>query len=137
MISLRKSVGLISLLALSACTQTPKQMYNWDSYEQQAYNHMRSDGSTYQEEILVLEENVQKAKSRDQALPPGFHAHLGMLYLKDSQDDRAIAEFEQEATRFPEFQQYMTFLLNMLSGKDSVIESATAKANDPTPENPE
>lgn len=113
-------------LMLTACVQAPKKMYNWDSYTQQTYNHMRSDGATYQEEILALEQNAEKAKARDQALPPGFHAHLGMLYLKDSQDDRAVAEFEEESRRFPEFRHYMTFLLKMLRGEAAVVQASAA-----------
>lgn len=43
--------------------------------------------------------------------PPGFHAHLGMLYAQQGQDDQALQALLTEKTLFPESTTYIDFLL--------------------------
>jgi hypothetical protein len=45
-------------------------------------------------------------------VPPGFHAHLGMLYsMTGKSNDQIAAQFEDEKRLFPESTVYMDFLL--------------------------
>ena len=43
--------------------------------------------------------------------PPGFYAHLGLLFAETGDDEAAIACFEREKAWFPEAAIYMDFLL--------------------------
>ena len=49
------------------------------------------------------------------ALPPGFQAHLAMLYGQTGRTDRLADNLEAEKTQFPESTSYMNFLLKKFS----------------------
>lgn len=85
-------------------------MYQWDGYQQQVYEYLKGTGSP-EEQIAKLEESIQKARSKGAALPPGFHAHLGLLYAKVGKQDQLVQELETEKTLFPESVAFMDFLL--------------------------
>jgi len=109
-------------------------MYNWESYSFQVYEHL-TDESTYQEQIIALEKNRETAHAKGQALPPGFHAHLGMLYLKDSQSDKAASEFTEEKTVFPESATFIDFLFAMLRGEPHASAANNADTKDTAEQN--
>ena len=52
-----------------------------------------------------------KIRSTGKAVPPGYHAHLGLLYLSMGKDDQMVQEFRTEKALFPESASYMDFLL--------------------------
>ena len=105
-------LALIVLAAgtLAACAQ-PKSMYSWNAYQPQVYDYFKNEGGDYAAQAAALEKNVEQARSRDQALPPGFRAHLGMLYLKLGQGDKAVEHLQGEKLAFPESTAFMDFLL--------------------------
>lgn len=103
-------VTLIALAALSGCVTQPQPLYYWDGYQQQVYQRFENKSSA-QEQIAALEESLQKARATDRAMPPGFHAHLGMLYAEIGKGDQVRQQFETEKTLFPESAQYMDFLM--------------------------
>ena len=102
--------ALITAAALSGCVTQPQPLYYWDGYQQQVYQRFESTSSA-EEQIAALEESLQKARAADRALPPGFHAHLGMLYAEIGKADQVRQQFETEKTLFPESAQYMDFLM--------------------------
>jgi hypothetical protein len=61
-------------------------------------------------QIAALEENLQKMRANNDAVPPG-HAHLGMLYASIGKEDQLIQELQTEKTLFPESAPYMDFLM--------------------------
>jgi hypothetical protein len=101
---------LIAVAVLSGCVTQPQSLYYWDGYQQQVYQRFENKSSA-QEQIAALEESLQKARAADRSLPPGFHAHLGMLYAEIGKEDQVRQQFETEKTLFPESAQYMDFLL--------------------------
>jgi len=102
----------LPLLLLSGCATKQAPMYGWGNYQQQVYQYFKADGSkSTEEQIQALEEGAQKSSSRGEKLPPGYHAHLGLLYASTGQQDLAIAQLETEKTLFPESAPYMDFLL--------------------------
>ena len=105
-------VGALALAAaLTACVQQPKPLYHWGSYQPQVYNYFQGDGEPIDKQLVELEATVQKAQAKGERLPPGFNAHLGLLYLKSGQADRAQQAFRTEEAAFPESRPYMDFLL--------------------------
>ncbi|MGL4507790.1 MAG: DUF4810 domain-containing protein [Aeromonas sobria] len=49
-------------------------------------------------------------------MPPGFHAHLAMLYAQQGRDNLALEHFEKEKQLFPESTTFINFLLNQKKG---------------------
>jgi hypothetical protein len=101
---------LVVTLLLSGCAQPQKPIYYWGSYQGQLYSHFKGENSP-QEEIATLEEDANKAAAEGYALPPGFAAHLGLLYGETGQLDKMATSLETEKQRFPESSSYMDFLL--------------------------
>jgi len=103
---------VLALLALTGCASKQPPLYSWGSYQQQVYQYFKADGSkTSEEQILALQESAEKTRSSGAALPPGYHAHLGLLYAHAGKDDLVVQEFETEKALFPESAPYMDFLL--------------------------
>lgn len=106
----RLFVACLSVGLLAACAQ-PKSLYSWQSYQPMVYVYLQEEGEDYAVQIQTLEENVQSARATDQALPPGFRAHLGMLYLKTGDGTKAVEQWQGEKQAFPESAPFMDFLL--------------------------
>ena len=115
-------VGLMAAIicggSLPGCAEAPKRLYHWDGFQAQLYEYFKGDGSNPDEQLRVLNDQSQRARASGAALPPGFHAHLAMIYLRLGRDTEARLELEAEKSSFPESTQYMDFLLkHMTSSK--------------------
>ncbi|HET7867321.1 MAG TPA: DUF4810 domain-containing protein [Burkholderiaceae bacterium] len=117
----RRHAGLALLLAgaLAGCEHTPRNLYQWGGYQDQLYEHFKGDRHSPSEQVRVLEAQAQKARADGMALPPGFRAHLGLMYLRLGREDEARRQLEAEKASFPESAQYMDFLLQRLSAARS------------------
>jgi len=89
-----------------------KTIYHWGDYQQQVYQHFKTEGNSSEEQIAALEQGIVKARANGGAMPPGYHAHLGMLYARIGKHDQVVQSFETEKTLFPESSGYIDFLLN-------------------------
>ncbi len=107
---LRLLGGCMLISVLGACAQPPT-LYNWKSYQPEVYAYLKEDGADYAAQAQVLEQNIETARSANQSLPPGFHAHLGMLYLKLGNGEKAVEQLQSEKLAFPESAPFMDFLL--------------------------
>ncbi len=101
--------GALALL-LSACASQQTELYNWGSYESQVYARFKNSSSPEQQ-IAMLEKDLQRASLTGRHLPPGFHAHLGLLYGESGRAADMRQQFETEKTLFPEAAPFMNFLL--------------------------
>ena len=98
---------------LSGCVSQPRNTYNWGVYEKQVYAHFKSTGSPEQQ-LAALEQSSLKTAGKLVA-PPGYHAHLGLLYGEVGRIDDMQVEFETEKLLFPESAPFMDFMLNKLN----------------------
>ncbi len=121
----RTAVAVASPLLIVACAHQPT-MYNWQAYQPQVYSYLK--GEDYAEQISALEKNMESARSRGETLPPGFHAHLGMLYLKTGLDARGVEHIQNEKLVFPESVAFMDFMLRMASGATEPSSSPGSEA---------
>jgi hypothetical protein len=109
---LHKKLGLLAIaLLLSACSTPNKSLYRWDRYQETLYQYYQPGKTTPEEQIASLQNTIEKSRASGSAIPPGLHAHLGLLYANIGQNDQAFREFEIEKTLFPEAAPYMDFLL--------------------------
>jgi hypothetical protein len=112
---LRLAAALIIGSALAGCSRTPPRIYYWEGFQGQLYEYFRADKSNSEEQLRVLGAQLEKARARGAVLPPGFRAHLAMLYLRLGRDGEAKQELEAEKANFPESSQYMDFLLKRMA----------------------
>lgn len=98
-------------LSIAGCAAGPKPLYEWGGYQAQVYQHLKTQGSAPEQQIATLQADLEKARAKGMTPPPGFHAHLGMLYAQQGQDDQALQALLTEKTLFPESTTYIDFLL--------------------------
>lgn len=99
-------------LLLVGCAAPQPPLYSWNGYQTQVYNYLRSETSSAEEQILLLEEGIEKTAAKNAALPPGYQAHLGLLYMNTGRIDQALAAWQKEKQAFPESTQYIDYLIN-------------------------
>ena len=94
---------------LAACAQAPKTLYQWEAYQPQVYEHFK--GQSPQQQITELEKGLERIAAKGNVPPPGYRAHLGMLYAETGRDDLALQQLQAEKAAFPESAVYIDFLL--------------------------
>ncbi|MCW3481026.1 DUF4810 domain-containing protein [Neisseriaceae bacterium JH1-16] len=103
------TLALFSAVLLAGCSTPPKTLYQWEGYQPQVYEYFKGQGNA--EQITVLEQDLQKIRAKGNMPPPGYHAHLGLLYAAIGKDDQMVQQFQTEKELFPESTPYMDFLL--------------------------
>lgn len=115
--SMIKAALAAGVLMLAGCA-TNTALYNWGPYENQVYAHFKNESP--EEQILILEKHAQETQANGRQLPPGFRAHLGLLYAKVGREGEFVAALEQEKTFFPESAPYIDRLLINAKAKKEV-----------------
>lgn len=95
----------------SGCATGPQRLYQWESYQPQVYEYFKNQGNGVEAQIAILERDIQKIRAKGGNPPPGYHAHLGLLYAHIGKADQFVQQLETEKTLFPESAPYMDFLL--------------------------
>lgn len=107
---------LLAATLLGGCATPQKPLYNWDGYQTTVYQYYQQGSSSPEQQIAALTESIEKSKAKGQTVPPGLHAHLGMLYVKTGRTDLAMSEFSTEKSLFPESAPFMDFLMSKDKG---------------------
>jgi hypothetical protein len=111
---MRRSCGAIALAGLAVlqgCAAPQPPLYAWGRYQPALYDHLQGGKEGPEKQIALLEEDVEKARSKAGALPPGLNAHLGLLYLSTGRTEQAQKAWQAEKSLFPEAGAFMDFLL--------------------------
>lgn len=117
--------GLAALVLLTGCAQRRPPLYTWEDFPRQQYQYLLRDGASSQDQIAALEAQAAKASGSESGLPPGFRAHLGMLYLGAGNPGRASELWNAEKSVFPESTPYMDRLLGKLNAPASAQTTTT------------
>ena len=108
-------LGAICTMILVGCVSAPKSLYSWGEYPQQTYLMLSlTEKTSPQEQIGKLEKDIEKAKAKNAAVPPGLYAHLGLLNLNINNGPRAVQYFELERQTYPESTVLMDRLLKKM-----------------------
>lgn len=107
--------AVVAVVGLTGCAPQSKSLYHWEGYQRQLYEYFKGTESDAQQQLRLLQAQAQKAQGAGAALPPGFRAHVGLLYLNLGRADEAQQQFESEKANFPESTPYMDFLLRRMS----------------------
>lgn len=115
--NMMKRLGICLTIALAitlgGCKSAPKTMYQWEGYQPQVYQHFK--GESPEQQITILEKDLEIIRSKGGTPPPGYHAHLGMLYSMIGKTDQMIDQFQIEKKLFPESSTYIDFLLKKVN----------------------
>ena len=106
------AVALIALAALGGCAK-PKapDLYGWNGYEKNLDTYFRGDREALDAQAKLMEADLEKIRSAGKATPPGYRAHLGLLYGKQGDMARFQEHLEAEKQVFPESETFIDFLL--------------------------
>jgi hypothetical protein len=90
-------------LVLTGCAHRAETLYSWGQYEDLIYLSYAEPGKVSPEmQVEKLEQDYQQARAVNKRMHPGFHAHLGYLYVQLGKLDQARQEFSTEKAEFPE-----------------------------------
>lgn len=103
-------------IAFTGCKSAPKPIYEWGGYQPQVYQHFK--GESPDQQIALLEKDLEKIAANGNTPPPGYHAHLSLLYLSTGNEAAAAKHFQIEKTLFPESTTYIEFLTKNAKKKD-------------------
>lgn len=113
----RQFIWLFLAIVLVPGCSTPS-IYSWGHYEDLIYGAYAAPGKVSPElQVEKLEADIQKARSKNLRMPPGWHAHLGHLYFQLGKLDQAKQEFQTEKAEFPESAIFMDRFLAKLNSK--------------------
>ena len=106
---------LAGALVLGACAAP--ELYYWGDYESSVHRVSdEAEGFDVVAEIDLLETTLEEAQNSDQAVPPGFHAHLAYLLYMRGDIDGAVRQLETEKSRYPDSERLADFLVSRISG---------------------
>ena len=102
---------LSSALLFAGCAAGPKPIYQWGGYQAQVYEHFKTQGNAPEAQIQAMEADLQVIAAKGGMAPPGYYAHLGLLYTEAGRSDDAAQALMKEKALFPESAAYVDFLL--------------------------
>lgn len=103
-------------IGLVGCAARPQPLYSWGSYTQQTYlMYNQPEKATPSAQIIKLEAEIEKAKAKNLAVPPGLYAHLGLLSLQVNNAQKAVEYFQLERQVYPESRVLMDRLLRKMN----------------------
>lgn len=107
-----KTTVLLVCAALGGCASTASNsLYQWQGYQKNVDAYFRADKASSDEQTQRMEEDLQKILSSGGAVPPGYYAHLGLLYGKQGKLDEFAQQMQAEKKQYPESETFMDFLL--------------------------
>ena len=114
----RTFVIAAAICALTACQQRGNSLYAWGSYEDSVWSLTHAEGATdVDAQIDSLTQTVERARQEGRAIPPGMHAHLGLLYSMRGELDTARAAFESERELYPESTTFINGLIERMGAR--------------------
>ncbi len=107
---MRLVISTLCAALLTACAAPREPLYYWGNFPAQQYAYLQG-GQGPEEGIQALEKTREEAKAQGKPLPPGFQAHLGLLYGQTGRTDLFEQYLAAEKQQYPESAAYIDFLL--------------------------
>lgn len=109
------SVGAAGVLLLSVvlggCATKSTSLYQWQGYQNNVDAYFRADKLSPDAQTQLMESDLQKIQVSGGAVPPGYYAHLGLLYGQQGKLDQFAQQMQAEKKQYPESETFMDFLL--------------------------
>lgn len=110
-IRLNVAVMLLVCVTFVGCATKPPTLYQWEGYQSNIDAHFRTDKLSPDAQIQLMEADLQKIRASGTVVPPGYQAHLGLLYGQQGNLDKFAQQVQAERKQFPESETFMDFLL--------------------------
>ncbi len=107
----------VSMLLLSGCATKQPSLYEWQGYQKNLYDYFQKDIKNADILVASMEEDLKKIRASGSSVPPGYYAHLGLLYGKQGKLDEFKQQMEIEKQQFPESEAFVNFLLRNFKSK--------------------
>lgn len=104
--------GILLASQLTGCATPQPPLYHWGNYQQALYLHHQDGITQHAEQANALEALIARAAASGTSVPPGVHAHLGMLYSEMGRDQEARHQLQLERQLFPESDHFISYLLS-------------------------
>lgn len=111
LIRLKFAAMLLVCVAFVGCATKPTTLYQWEGYQSNIDAHFRTNKLSPDAQIQLMEADLQKIRASGTAVPPGYQAHLGLLYGQQGNLDKFAQQVQAERKQFPESETFMDFLL--------------------------
>lgn len=108
---LRLLAAAVVACATVGCANGPKPLYSWQGYQKNVHEYLRGDKSSIAEQTQSMEQDLQKIRAASGVVPPGYQAHLGLLYAKQGNMTGFAQQLDAEKKQYPESESYVDFLL--------------------------
>lgn len=96
---------------LGGCVTKPPSLYQWEDYQKNIDAYFRNDKLSSEVQIQKMEEDLKKIRVSGGTVPPGYNAHLGLLYGQQGKLDQFAQQIQAEKKQYPESETFMDFLL--------------------------
>ena len=107
----RRIVVVLAAVLLVGCGPEPRHLYTWGDYQPTVYQYYQNEPGGLEEQIAALEKILEQARADNRPVPPGLHAHLGLLFARGGDGVAARGHFLEENALYPEAGPYMDVLL--------------------------
>ena len=109
--TLLRGLLLVGAGLLGACAPVSPPLYYWGGYQSSLYENHKLGVTNYPAQIQALEFTISRAQAQGQSVPPGLHAHLGMLYFNTGRESEAREQFALEKQLFPESTHFVDYVM--------------------------
>lgn len=109
---LLKGGCLAAAAVLGACAPVNPPLYYWGDYQNTLYLHHQDGVTDYSAQVSSIESILSQAEAQGKSVPPGLHAHLGMLYFNTGREIEAREQFAIERNLFPESAHFVEQILH-------------------------
>lgn len=107
-----RTAGLLLLSVLmGGCAHKQTTLYDWQGYQSNVDTYFRADKLGPDAQAQLMESDLQKIRAGGKAVPPGYYAHLGLLYGQQGRMDQFADNLQAEKKQYPESETFMDFLL--------------------------
>lgn len=107
---------VLALLGGCATQQSPT-LYKWEGYQNNVSAYFRGDKLSLDAQTQLMEQDLKKIQAGGGAVPPGYYAHLALLYGQQGNLDQFAQYVQTERKQYPESETFMGFLLRNFKKK--------------------
>ena len=111
------AIAILACVGLGGCATRPAPLYQWQGYQNHVDAYLRGDKLGPQAQMQLMEQDLREIQTKGGKVPPGFNAHLGLLYGQQGNLDQFAQQMQAEKALYPESATFMDFLLRNFKKK--------------------